>query len=116
MPDLGDELDGGRLEGVAVGNLNVDFVQAAGVWCIGRCGKGALQMQQVGLVERLSKYSRVVPVIANVTQLLEDASLLGAGHVADALRIRKGCRWVFLRRKVGDAEDSRDVLLVEYVT
>ena len=80
VPYLGVELDDGRLERVAVWDLDIDRVLAASVGGVGGRGEGALQVQQIVLLNRLGEDARVVLVAPDVVQLLEDSPLLWARH------------------------------------
>lgn len=92
VPDFRFELHYGRLEGVHVWNLDVDLVGAASIWCTRGSRKSPLQVEEVGLAERRGKDARIVLVLLNVIQLLEDTALFGARH--DGLLVVLGmCLW-----------------------
>ena len=80
VPDPGIESHDGRLERVRVWDLNVDLEGAASVGSVGRAGKGALEMGQVGRVYGLRKNARLVSVGMDVLQLLGNAPLSCRGH------------------------------------
>ena len=80
VPHPGVEPDDGRLERVHVRDLDVDLVPAAGVGGVGRCGKRALEVHQVGGVDGLGVDAAIGPVIVDVGQLLGDAPLACGGH------------------------------------
>lgn len=66
MPDFGIEPDNGRLEGVIIGDLDVEVVGTSGVRCVRRPWETAFEMTQVAWVDRLSEDSGVVLVIIDV--------------------------------------------------
>lgn len=69
-----------RLEGIGIRDLNVDLVSTTGIWRVGRCGKGSLEVRDVGLVDGLGKDTRIVVVGLDVSELLRDATISAGGH------------------------------------
>lgn len=80
MPHLGVELHDGRLERVHVRDLDVDCVCAAGIWGIWGAWEGAFKMCEIAGVDRGCEDARVVLVLLDVAELLEDAALACARH------------------------------------
>lgn len=80
MPNLGLEAHLGGLKWVAVGNLNIDLVLAAGVGRVRRRGDHASKMAQVDAVTRCGKDTRVVLIGLHVGELLDDAAISAGRH------------------------------------
>lgn len=85
MPHFRIELHDWRLEGVHVGDLDVDCVSSAGVGGIWRAWEGALEMCEVASIDRRCEDTRVVLVLLYIAELLEDATLACARHCEDVL-------------------------------
>lgn len=63
MPDLGVELDDGRLERVHVRDDDIDLVLASSVGGVGRSGEGSFNVREVGWVDRISFHERDLVVM-----------------------------------------------------
>lgn len=57
MPDLGVKLHDGRLERVHVWDDNIDLEGSPGIGRVGRPWKGALEVRQVGGVDRVREHA-----------------------------------------------------------
>lgn len=87
MPDLCGELHDGGLEGVVVGDPNVDVVGGAMVGSVWRAAEDALEVGQVvecvgtglGLVQRLEGDARV-RVFLDILDLLDQAAVSVGRH------------------------------------
>lgn len=74
MPDFGVELHDGRAEGVLDGDDDVDHVRAALVRRAGGAGDAGLEVCQVAIRHRLSRYFGAGRVAGHVAQLLGHAT------------------------------------------
>lgn len=66
MPHFGIKLHNGGLEGIHVGDLNVDSVRPTRIRGIWGPRKGALEMCQIRRVDRSGRDTRVVPILVHV--------------------------------------------------
>lgn len=80
MPDLGLETHLRRLERVAVGDVDLDLVGAAGVGRVGRRGEHADEGAQGDAVSGGGKDARAVLVRLDVCELLGDAAVSASRH------------------------------------
>lgn len=80
MPDFGVELHDGRLEGVHVGDSNIDLEVTASVRGVGRAGEGALKVGEVGIVDGLGEDAGVVFIALDVGELLGNTALSCRRH------------------------------------
>lgn len=83
VPDLGVEFDCRGLEGVVGRDLDVDLERAAGVGCVGRARKGALEVRHIVVHDGRRINARVITVGLDVAELFRQTaySTTGGRHV-----------------------------------